>query len=175
VRRLALFADGKDVDTLAMSQQPTTTKRPGTPRPSAAAALESDPVAWLSSVRRDGSPHLVPVWFHWDGAQVVAFSKPHAKKVENLRQEPRVMIAVGTPGPDFDVELIEADAELPETPTSDCLPSGFGAKYAELLRRAGLTAQRFAEVYSQPIVLRPRRFLGYGGPGWQAAAAGMAS
>ena len=140
------------------------------PRPSAAAALETDPVAWLSSVRRDGSPHLVPVWFHWDGERVVAFSKPHARKVENLRQQPRVMIAVGTPGPDFEVELIEADAELPDAPASEIMPDAFGAKYAELLRRAGLTAQRFAEVYSQAIVLRPTRFLGYGGSGWGAPA-----
>jgi PPOX class probable F420-dependent enzyme len=140
------------------------------PGPSAAAALEADPVAWLSSVRRDGSPHLVPVWFHWDGERVVAFSKPHARKVENLRQQPRVMIAVGTPGPDFAVELIEAHAELPDAPAAEVMPSGFGAKYAELLRRAGLTAQHFAEVYSQPIVLRPTRFLGYGGSGWSPAA-----
>jgi PPOX class probable F420-dependent enzyme len=154
-----------------MNDEPTTPSRARVaPRPSAAAALRSDPVAWLSSVRRDGSPHLVPVWFHWDGEQVVAFSKPHARKVENLRRRPRVMLAVGTPGPGFDVELIEADAELPETPAVDIMPSGFGAKYAELLRRAGLTAQRFAEVYSQPIVLRPTRFLGYGGNGWSPAA-----
>ena len=46
------------------------------------------------------------------------------------------------------------------------MPEGFGAKYRELLHRAGLTVQRFAEVYSQPIVLRPTRFLGYGGHGW---------
>jgi PPOX class probable F420-dependent enzyme len=147
---------------------------PTAPRPSAAAALESDPVAWLSSVRRDGSPHLVPVWFHWDGERVVAFSKPHARKVENLRRQPRVMIAVGTPGPDFAVELIEAYAELPDAPAAEVMPSGFGAKYAELLHRAGLTAQRFAEVYSQPIVLRPTRYLGYGGSGW-GATAGLAT
>lgn len=116
---------------------------------------------------------MVPVWFHWDGERVVAFSKPHARKVENLRRQPRAMLAVGTPGPDFDVELIEADAELPDAPATEVMPSGFGSKYAELLRRAGLTAHRFAEVYSQPIVLRPTRFLGYGGgsgaASWAAA------
>jgi PPOX class probable F420-dependent enzyme len=152
-----------------MNGQSTTTQAPCTPRPSAAAALASDEVAWLSSVRPDGRPHLVAVWFHWDGERVVAFSKPHAKKVENLRREPRVMLAVGTPGPDFDVELIEADAELPSAPTAEMMPSGFGQKYAELLRRADLTVQRFMEVYSQPIVLRPTRFLGYGGRGWDSA------
>ncbi len=135
------------------------------------AALRRDPVVWLSSVQPDGRPHLVPVWFHWDGERIVAFSKPHARKVGNLRDQPVVMLAVGTPGPDFEVELIEAIAELPEAPAVEVMPVGFGAKYRDLLRRAGLTAQRFAEVYSQPIVLRPTRFLGYGGHGWESGAA----
>ena len=139
-------------------------------RQKADAALRSDPVVWLSSVQPDGRPHLVPVWFHWDGERIVAFSKPQARKVGNLRDQPRVMLAVGTPGPEFEVELIEATAELPEARAAELMPSGFGAKYGDLLRRAGLTAQRFAEVYSQPIVLRPTRFLGYGGRGWDAGA-----
>lgn len=140
-------------------------------RPEVEAALREDPVAWLSSVQADGRPHVAPVWFHWDGERIVAFSKPNARKVNNLRDQPRVMLAVGTPGPGFDVELIEATAELPNAPATDVMPVGFGPKYGELLRRAGLTVQRFAEVYSQPIVLRPTRFLGYGGHGWSGAAA----
>ena len=140
-------------------------------RSGAEAALRDDPVVWLSSVQADGRPHLVPVWFHWDGEWIVAFSNPRARKVENLREEPRVMLAIGTPGPDFEVELIEATAELPDTPAAEVMPAGFGAKYRELLRRANLTVQRYAEVYSQPIVLRPTRFLGYGGRGWAEGAA----
>ena len=134
-------------------------------------ALREDPVVWLSSVQRDGRPHLVPVWFHWDGERIVAFSKPHARKVDNLRDDPRVMLAVGTPGPDFGVELIEATAELPDRPAADLIPDGFAAKYRDLLRRAGLSVQRFAEIYSQPIVLMPTRFIGYGGRGWEEAGA----
>ena len=133
------------------------------------AALRDDPVVWLSSVQRDGRPHLVPVWFHWDGERIVAFSKPNARKIANLRDQPQVMLAVGSPGPEFEVELIEATAELPPQPATDLIPEGFGAKYRDLLRRAGLNVQHFAEVYSQPIVLRPTRFLGYGGRGWRVA------
>ena len=140
-------------------------------RPSVEAALRDDPVVWLSSVQSDGRPHLVPVWFHWDGERIVAFSKPHARKVDNLRDQPSVMLAVGTPGPEFDVELIEATAELPAELADELMAEGFGAKYRELLHRAGLTVQRFAEVYSQPIVLRPTRFLDYGGGGWERGAA----
>ena len=134
------------------------------------AALESDQVVWLSSVLPDGRPHLVPVWFHWDGERIVAFSKPHARKVHNLRRRPSVMLAVGTPGPDFAVELIEATAEIPAAPAADLMPSGFGTKYRDLLRQADMTIQRFAAIYSQPIVLRPTRFLGYGGPGRERRA-----
>jgi PPOX class probable F420-dependent enzyme len=140
-------------------------------RPATEVALRDDPVVWLSSVQSDGRPHVVPVWFHWDGDRILAFSKPHARKVDNLRDQPSVMLAVGTPGPEFEVELIEATAELPDQPAAAVMPEGFGAKYRELLRRAGLTVQRFAEVYSQPIVLRPTRFLGYGGAGWDSSPA----
>jgi len=132
-------------------------------RPDVDAALRHDPVVWLSSVQSDGRPHLVPVWFWWDGSSILAFSKPHARKVANLRTRPAVMLAVGTPGPDYEVELIEADAELPGVESLTVMPDAFAEKYRELLDRAGISARRFAEVYAQPIVLRPRRFLGYGG------------
>lgn len=29
--------------------------------------LAEEPVIWLSTVRPDGAPHLVPTWFAWDG------------------------------------------------------------------------------------------------------------
>ena len=172
MRRLALYggAPASDTGLMARHALPNAADAPRG-RPGAEAALRDDPVVWLSSVQPDGRPHLVPVWFHWDGERIVAFSKPHARKVDNLRDDPRVMVAVGTPGPDFGVELIEAIAMLPESPAADVMPAGFGTKYRELLRRAGLTVQRFAEVYSQPIVLSPTRFLGYGGHGWAGSEA----
>src|SRR5688572_33183735 len=116
------------ITTLASGARDRSVER----RAGADAALRTDPVVWLSSVQRDGRPHLVPVWFHWDGEQIVAFSKPHARKVDNLRDQPRVMLAIGTPGLDFAVELIEATAELPAAPAAEVMPAGFGAKYREL-------------------------------------------
>src|SRR5919106_6923122 len=86
------------------------------PRPSIGAALERDTVVWLSSVRPDGAPHVVPLWFMWDGESILVFSKPGAQKVRNIRAEPRVMIAVGEPGLDFDVELVDGLAELAPEP-----------------------------------------------------------
>ena len=138
----------------------------GAPRSSARAALEREPVVWVSSIRPDGSPHVLPLWFHWDGEAITVFSKPHAQKVRNLRGDPRVMVAIGEPGVDFDVELIEASAEFLPVPTEQVLPAEFCAKYGEQMERGGIDRARFAEVYSQPIRIRPTRFLDWGGRGW---------
>ena len=134
------------------------------PRPSILAALEREPVVWLSTTRPDGGPHVVPLWFLWDGQSIVAFSKPDAQKVHNLRTNPRAMVAVGRADASFDVELIDAVADLRDTPAS--LPEGFVTKYASLAAQAGIGFSAFADVYSQEIVIRPRRWLGWGGPGW---------
>ena len=140
------------------------------PRPSILDALEHELVVWLSTTRPDGGPHVVPLWFVWDGRSIVAFSKPHAQKVRNLRADPRVMVAVGRADATFDVELIEAVAELHET--SAALPDGFVRKYASLAARAGIGLPAFADVYSQEIVIHPRRWLGWGGEGWVAPSNG---
>src|SRR5207342_2058479 len=50
--------------------------------------LEQEPVVWLSTVRPDGVPHLVPIWFWWDGEALLVVSKPNAQKVLNLRANP---------------------------------------------------------------------------------------
>ena len=74
--------------------------------------LETEPVIWLSTIRTDGAPHLVPTWFVWDDEAIVIVSKPGAVKVRNLRADPRAMLALGDAEADFDVGLLEATAEI---------------------------------------------------------------
>jgi PPOX class probable F420-dependent enzyme len=120
----------------------------------------------LSSIRPDGRPHLVPVWFVWDDGSIVVYSKPHPQKVRNFRRDPRAMVAVGEPAGRFDVELIEAEAELGPGPSDGTARERFAQKYASALGRAATTVEEFAAVYSQSIRLRPTRWLDWGGPGW---------
>jgi PPOX class probable F420-dependent enzyme len=127
--------------------------------------LETEPVIWLSSIRPDGAPHLVPTWFAWDGEAIVIRSKPHAKKVRNLALDPRAMVALGDAQDDFDVGLLEARAEvtigdgLPPAP----LPPAFVAKYRGQIAELGLSQEEFAATYSATIRLIPARALGWHG------------
>jgi PPOX class probable F420-dependent enzyme len=125
--------------------------------------LRQEPVVWVSTVAPDGAPHLVPTWFSWDGETVTIASKPHAKKVANLRANPSVMLALGEPEDDFDVGMIEGVAELPEAPASEILPPDHLAKYRQQMAAIGLSPDEFFRTYSQVIRIRPTRFLPWHG------------
>ena len=125
--------------------------------------LEREPVVWLSTVRPDGGPHLVPIWFWWDGEAVLVFSKPGAQKVRNLRAHPSVMLALGDAEDDFDVGMLRGRAELLESPTSDVLPTAHLDKYAAKLASIGLGAEEYAATYSQVIRIVPEAFLPWHG------------
>lgn len=143
------------------------TARPGYDRDAEATArrvrpmLETERVVWLSTVRPDGLPHLVPTWFWWDGEALLAWSKPEAVKVRNLRANPRLMVALGDPGADFSVALIEARATLVAAP----IPDAFFAKYRADLAAAGLDAAGFRATFRQGLRITPTRFLAWHGRG----------
>ena len=125
--------------------------------------LAAEPVVWLSTVRPDGLPHIVPTWFWWDGEAMLVFSKPGAVKVRNLRANPRLMVALGHPESDFAVGLIEAEAALMAGPAE--VPDAFFAKYAAQLADGGLDRASFRATYTQAIRIVPTRFLSWRGRG----------
>ena len=125
--------------------------------------LHDEPVVWLSSVRPDGGPHLVPIWFSWDGREILIASKPHAQKVRNVRGNRSVMLALGEAEDDFDVGLLEGRAELLDAPAAESLPPSHLAKYRRRMAAIGLSPAEFLATYSQVIRIVPTRFLPWRG------------
>jgi len=130
--------------------------------------LAVEPVVWLSTVRPDGLPHLVPTWFWWDGEALRVFSKPDAVKVRNLRANPRLMVALGRPVEDFSVGLIEARASIRSGAAR--IPDAFFAKYATQLEAGGFGRESFRATYTREIRIVPTRFLAWHGRGGRHAA-----
>ncbi len=62
--------------------------------PVARELLESKIPARIAYVSRDGTPRVVPVWFHWDGQDIVICTPTNAPKVKALRERPRVAITI---------------------------------------------------------------------------------
>jgi PPOX class probable F420-dependent enzyme len=125
--------------------------------------LRTEEVIWLSTVGEDGMPGIVPIWFSWDGRAVRLLSKPGARKIDNIRVNNRVMLALGNEEDDFDVGLIEARAELPDVPADTFMPDSHWTKYARDLAGIGLGRREYVATYSQPVLIRPTRFLPWHG------------
>jgi PPOX class probable F420-dependent enzyme len=128
--------------------------------------LARDLVLWLGTTRPDGRPHVIPIWFAWDGSLISLYSKPHAQKVRNLEHNPSAMVAVGQPEDDMDVDLIEGRADLLPQPTAEVIAPGYFDKYRDLMSVTALTPEVYVQTYSRAVQIKPTRFIGWGGPGW---------
>lgn len=49
---------------------------------------------WLATVRPDGRPHLVPIWFVVDDDRWYICTSPGSVKARNLQANPRVALAL---------------------------------------------------------------------------------
>jgi PPOX class probable F420-dependent enzyme len=62
--------------------------------PVASALLDSVNPARLAYTWTDGSPRVVPIWFHWTGDQFVLATPPRAPKLKALAADPRVALTI---------------------------------------------------------------------------------
>jgi|SRR5579875_337806 PPOX class probable F420-dependent enzyme len=120
--------------------------------------LRNEIMIWLASTRPDGRPHLVAVWFLWDGSNILIFSQPNTQKLRNIRHNPVVMLALDTAEQGDDIVRIEGRAELVDDPDLKATLPAFARKYAARLQAMGWTAEQMAASYSQAIRITPTRF-----------------
>lgn len=56
--------------------------------------LETEHIIWLASVRPDGRPHLVPLWFVWHADRLYVCVAPDSVKGRNVQHNPHVALAL---------------------------------------------------------------------------------
>ena len=128
-----------------------------TPGAHAEERLRRDLMIWLSTVRPDGRPHLVPVWFLWDSGTILIFSKPD-QKIRNLRSASAVVLALDDTATGEDVVMIEGTATL--LPPGEVEPTlaPYAEKYAGKLQEMGWTPASMAASYTEAIRITPTKF-----------------
>ena len=60
----------------------------------------------------DGTPRIVPIWFHWNGTQIVLGTPPTAPKLKALTQNPKVSLSVDRNEWPYKVLLIRGSATV---------------------------------------------------------------
>ena len=63
--------------------------------------LREPNLAKLATIDRDGTPHLVPIWYLHDGHNLVIVTNPASRKVRNIRRDPRVTVCVDRATPPY--------------------------------------------------------------------------
>lgn len=64
--------------------------------PLAQELMQSSIPARLAYMGPDGFPRAIPIGFHWNGAQFVLCTVPHAPKVSALEANPKVALTIDT-------------------------------------------------------------------------------
>jgi PPOX class probable F420-dependent enzyme len=117
--------------------------------------LETDMAAWLTTVTPDGQPQSMPVWFVWDGTELLVYGDHRAKRNKNLESNPKVSFHLADDhGQDIiTIEgTVRVDADLPGPGDNPA----YMAKYGEWVAGMGGPA-KFGQTYSMPLRITPTR------------------
>jgi len=80
--------------------------------PASQELLRSKIPARLAYVWTDGTPRVVPIWFHWNGREIVMASPPKAPKLKALAKNPKVSMTIDDNEFPHRVLLIRGTARL---------------------------------------------------------------
>ncbi len=70
------------------------------------------PTAHLATMRPDGRPHVVPIWFVVDGGDLVFVTHSSSVKARNLRRTEYAAASVDDPRPPFSFVSVEGPVTL---------------------------------------------------------------
>jgi PPOX class probable F420-dependent enzyme len=120
--------------------------------------LRGNLMAWLTTVRPDGQPVSVPVWFLLrEDETILVYSQPNKAKLRNIQQNPRVALGLDVTDLGRDIIRVHGTASR----VDDVLPAHqnppYVVKYAERIGALFGTADRFAESYSVALLITPTR------------------
>ena len=80
--------------------------------PGARELLDSRRPARLAYTWRDGTPRVVPIWFHWDGREIVVSSPPRAPKLKVLESGSKVALTVDGDTWPYHVLMVRGTADV---------------------------------------------------------------
>jgi PPOX class probable F420-dependent enzyme len=120
--------------------------------------LRSEEVAWLTTVRPDGQPQSVPVWFYWDGESFLIYSRPNARKLRNMAKNRRVNLNLNSNATGGDIVRAECAAEVVEDAPPATEVGPYSEKYRQAIARLGFDPDGFARAYSAAIRATPDRW-----------------
>ena len=65
-------------------------------------ALLSRPlIARLGTIARDGSPYVIPCWFHFDGTRITTRLREKSEAMQHILRDPRIALSIADDAPPY--------------------------------------------------------------------------
>jgi len=125
----------------------------------AAKRLKEEYIAWLTTVAKNGMPQPNPVWFYWDGRDILIYSQPSARKLRNIVRNPNVSVNFQADAEGGSIVVLTGSASIQKNPSQH--DSRYLEKYREHIPKIGLTPETLAKSYSVLIRVSPNKLRGF--------------
>jgi PPOX class probable F420-dependent enzyme len=123
--------------------------------------LREEIVVWMTTVTSAGAPLPMPVWFVWDGAELVRMHSRRSARVRNIQANPHVSLNFSGDGLGGDVVVLSGRATVdPDMPQADG-DTDYLEKYGDHIARIGLTPETFVQTYEVPVRIELTRLRGH--------------
>jgi PPOX class probable F420-dependent enzyme len=90
--------------------------------------LASSTLMRLAYVGANGQPHVVPIWYGYEGGEFRVVTGPKADKVRHISERPRVSFTIDTDRPPYRVLLVDGRATVEPV-------DGMAPEYADIVRK----------------------------------------
>ena len=120
--------------------------------------LWEETTIWLTTVRSDGQPQSVPVWFLWNGETFLIYSQPGRQKLKNFGRSARFGMHLNANDRGGDVVRAEGTAEVVQDVPPANEVGEYLEKYGENIARIGFDPDGFARTYSVALRAKPNRW-----------------
>ena len=135
-----------------------TSDLPAADRERAESRLRSNLIAWLTTVRPDGQPVTVPVWFLLrDDETILVYTRPEKQKLRNLAANPKVSFVLDVTDIGRNLVRLEGTASAAEDQPPANEHPAYLAKYTERIAALFGTPQQFATLFSVPLIITPAK------------------
>jgi PPOX class probable F420-dependent enzyme len=122
--------------------------------------LREEIVVWMTTVTPAGAPLPMPVWFVWDGGDMVRMHSRHGARVRNIEANPHVSLNFSGDGRGGDIVVLSGRATAGAGLPADQDPE-YLAKYRDHIARIGMTPETFVQTYEVPVRIEITRVRGH--------------
>jgi PPOX class probable F420-dependent enzyme len=122
------------------------------------ARLRHNLIAWLTTVRPDGQPSTLPVWFLLrEDDTILVYSQPTSAKFRNISTNPKVSFVLDVCDLGRNIVRIEGTAARTDDALSADQQPAYLAKYTERIAALFEDPEQFAAQFSSPLIITPTK------------------